>query len=100
MILEKGLKDLNLEQERRTAWRTKNINFSRFNQGSVNKVYTKKPTKDSISIEFNLVMTFLSITDLGDKHALALDKTNQYLNLNSISSVIVLFGEHVGLNWV
>ena len=45
-------------------------------------------------------MTFLSITDLGDKHALALDKTNQYLNLNSISSVIVLFGEHVGLNWV
>jgi len=100
LILEKGLKDLNLEQERSTAWRTKNINFSRFNQDSVNKVYTKKTTQDSISIELNLVMTFLSITDLGDKHALALLRTNKYLSLNNNSSVIVLFAEQVGLNEV
>ena len=60
----------------------------------------QNPTKDSISIELNLVMTFLSITDLGDKHALALLRTNKYLSLNNNSSVIVLFGEHVGLNWV
>ena len=45
-------------------------------------------------------MIILSFRDLGDKYALALDKTNQYLYLNTISSVIVLFGEHVGLNWV
>ena len=100
MILEKGLKDLNLEQERSTAWRTKNINFSRFNQDSVNKVYTKKTTQDSISIELNLVMTFLSIKDLGDKHALTLLRTNKYRSLNNNSSVIVLFAEQVGLNEV
>ena len=54
----------------------------------------------SISIELNLVMTFLSITDLGDKHALALLRTNKYLSLNNNSSVIVLFAEQVGLNEV
>ena len=42
----------------------------------------------------------LSITDLGDKHALTLLRTNKYRSLNNNSSVIVLFAEQVGLNEV
>ena len=67
----------------------------RYSQGQY-----QKPAQNSTSIESKHIMIILSFRDLGDKYALALDKTNQYLNLNTISSVIVLFGEHVGLNWV